>query len=47
MQTFDRIEVVDYVDQVRVAIAKWKTIRNNPNANVFLAALLIHNRWSK
>jgi hypothetical protein len=47
MQTFDRIQVVDYVDQARVAMAKWKTIRNNPNTNVFLAALLVHNRWNK
>jgi hypothetical protein len=47
MQTFDRIQVVDYVDQVRVAMAKWKIIRNNPNTNVFLVALLIHNRWNK
>jgi hypothetical protein len=27
MQTFDRIQVVDYVDQARVAMAKWKMIR--------------------
>lgn len=47
MQTFDRIQVVDYVDQARVAMAKWKMIRNNPNTNVFLAALLVHNRWNK
>jgi hypothetical protein len=47
MQTFDRIQVVNYVDQARVAIAKWKTIKNKPNANVFLAALLVHNRWNK
>lgn len=47
MQTFDRIQVVDYVDQARVAIAQWKMIKNNPNTNVFLAALLVHNRWNK
>jgi hypothetical protein len=47
MQTFDRLQVTDYVDQARVAMAKWKAIRNNPNTNVFLAALLIHNRWNK
>jgi uncharacterized protein (UPF0332 family) len=46
-QTFDRIQVVGYIDQTRVAIAKWKTIKNNPNANVFLSVLLIHNRWNK
>lgn len=47
MQAFDRVQVVGYVNQARVAMAKWKMIRNNPNANVFLAALLIHNRWNK
>jgi hypothetical protein len=46
-RTFERIQVVDYVDRARLAIAKWKTIKNNPNTNVFLAALLIQNRWNK
>jgi uncharacterized protein (UPF0332 family) len=47
MQAFDRVQVIDYIDQARIAMAKWKMIKNNPNANVFLAALLIHNRWNK
>lgn len=47
MQAFDRVQVVGYIDRTRLAIAKWDTIKNNPNANAFLAALLIHNRWNK
>jgi hypothetical protein len=47
MQTFDRVQVVGYVDQARLAMTKWKMIRNSANANVFLAALLLHNRWNK
>jgi len=46
-QTFERIQVAGCVDRARLAIAKWKAIKNNPNTNVFLAALLIHNRWNK
>jgi hypothetical protein len=47
MHTFDRIQVIGYVDDTRLAIAKWKAIKHNPNANVFLTALLIHNRWNR
>lgn len=47
MQSFDRIQVVDYIDRTHLAIAKWEAIKNNPNANVFLAALLVHNKWKK
>jgi hypothetical protein len=46
-QTFGRVQVIGYVDDTRLAMAKWETIRNNPNANVFLAALLVHNRWNR
>jgi uncharacterized protein (UPF0332 family) len=46
-QTFERVQVVGYVDDTRFAMAKWETIKNKPNANVFLAALLVHNRWNK
>lgn len=46
-QTFGRVQVVGYVDDTRLAMAKWETIKNNPNANVFLAALLVHNRWNR
>jgi hypothetical protein len=47
LQAFDRVQVVGYIDRTRLAIEKWKIIRNKPNTNVFLAALLIHNRWNK
>jgi hypothetical protein len=46
-EIFDRVQVVGYVDQARQAIATWKAIRNTPNANVFLTALLLNNRWNK
>ena len=46
-ETFDRVQVVGYVDQAREAMSKWKAIKNTPNANVFLAALLLHSRWNK
>lgn len=47
IQTFERIQVVDYVDRTCLAMAKWQTIKHSANANVFLAALLIHNRWNR
>jgi hypothetical protein len=47
LQPFDRIQVVGYINQARLAMAKWPTIKHTPNANVFLAALLIHNRWNR
>jgi hypothetical protein len=46
-ETFDRVQVVGYVDQARDAMSKWKSVKGTPNANVFLAALLLHSRWSK
>ena len=46
-ETFDRVQVMRYVDQARQAIEKWKLVKNSPNANVFLVALLLHSRWNK
>jgi hypothetical protein len=46
-EMFDRVQVVRYVDQAQLAMVKWKAIRHTPNANVFLAALLLHSRWNK
>jgi hypothetical protein len=45
-ESFDRVQVVGIVDQARQAMSNWKVIKGSPNANVFLAALLLHNRWS-
>ena len=44
---FDRDQVLNYVDKTQLAMEKWKAIKNTPNANVFLTALLLHGRWSK
>jgi len=46
-ESFDRVQVLGYVRQARQAAVSWKAIRETPNANVFLAALLLHNRWNK
>jgi hypothetical protein len=46
-ETFDRFQVVSYVDKAKGAIAKWKIVKNTPNANVFVAALLLHSRWNR
>ena len=47
LQPFDRIQVVGYINRARLAIARWEAIKRNANANVFLTALLIHNRWNR
>jgi uncharacterized protein (UPF0332 family) len=46
-EIFDRSRVVAYIDRVEDAMTKWKTVKKNPNANVFLASLLFHSRWNK
>jgi len=46
-ETFDRVSVLQTIDQATKATVAWKTVRNKPNANLFLAALLLHSRWNK
>jgi uncharacterized protein (UPF0332 family) len=46
-QSFTRLEVLGIIDLANSAISAWANIRNAPNANVFLAALLLNNRWNK
>jgi hypothetical protein len=46
-ETFDRVQVLDHVQRVREAMAKWATVRRSPNADVFLAALFLDSKWSK
>jgi hypothetical protein len=36
------LSAIDLVDQ---AFAAWKTVKDKPNANVFLAALLLNRQW--
>jgi hypothetical protein len=47
IETFDRVQVLGYVDRARDAMAKWRLVRKSPNANVFLVALFLHSKWSK
>ena len=44
---FERVAVLQKIDLVQQAMADWSTIRNNPNAKVFLAALLLQHRWNR
>jgi hypothetical protein len=46
-QIFDRIEVLGIIGQANSAILAWSSVRNTPNANVFLAALLLNSRWNR
>jgi hypothetical protein len=43
--TFNRIDVLQRVQRARAAVASWEAIRSNPNATVFLAALLLGKQW--
>jgi hypothetical protein len=46
-QSLDRVSVLQTIDKAKKAIADWRLVRNSANANVFLAALLLHSRWNK
>ncbi len=46
-QVFDRIKVLGIIGQARAAATAWNMVRNTPNANVFLAALLLNSRWNR
>jgi hypothetical protein len=46
-QTFDRTNVLEAIELARTAMTDWNKVRNTPNSNVFLAALLLHNRWNR
>jgi hypothetical protein len=47
MEAFDRVQVLEHVQRVKEAMAKWKLVRNSPNADVFLAALFLLFEWNK
>ncbi len=47
VEVFNRSQVLEYVALAREAMSKWQAVKNTPNANVFLTALLLHNRWNK
>ena len=46
-QIFDRIGVLGIIGRAKAAVAAWSRVRNAPNANVFLAALLLNSRWNR
>jgi hypothetical protein len=46
-QTFDRSTVLRVITLAKTTMADWNRVRNTPNANVFLAALLLHSRWNR
>ena len=46
-ETFDRIQALAYIDRVQGAMKAWKAVSHTPNANVFLAALLLDSRGNK
>jgi hypothetical protein len=47
VEVFNRFQVLEYVALAREAMSKWPAVKNTPNANVFLTAMLLHNRWNK
>ena len=44
---YTRVESIDLVDVAESAFRAWKRVREREEANIFLAALLFTNRWSK
>jgi hypothetical protein len=46
-ETFDRSEVLDLIGLAKSAVSAWNKVRDRPNANVFLTALLLGSRWSR
>jgi uncharacterized protein (UPF0332 family) len=44
-EVFTRPDVLAMIDNVDQAFTSWKTVKETPNANVFLAALLLEKKW--
>jgi uncharacterized protein (UPF0332 family) len=44
---FERDAVLAAIDSVEAAFAQWNGLRDEPNTNVFLIALLLQSRWSR
>ena len=44
---FNRLDVLQKITMTRRAFAQWRAVRRRPNARVFLAALLLQQRWAK
>lgn len=46
-RTFIRLDVLSKVNSAEQAFRDWGSVKGQPNAVVFLAALLLQNRWNK
>lgn len=46
-QAFDKVTVLEAIELAKTAMADWHKVRDKPNSNVFLAALLLHSRWNR
>ena len=46
-QQFDRMRVLAVIQRAKQAIASWKRVQTQPNAQVFLTALVLQNRWRR
>jgi hypothetical protein len=44
LATFDRYQVYELIDSVEDAFRKWSSMAGKPNANVFLAAMMLQKR---
>ncbi len=44
---FNRINVLRNIELARAAFRDWHSVRNTPNAEVFLAALLFEKSWTR
>jgi len=43
--TFTRLDVLEKIDLVDQAFAAWRGVKDHPNANIFVAALLLDRQW--
>ena len=44
---FDRENVQAEIDAAERAFLRWNGLRDEPNTNMFLAALLVQSRWGR
>jgi uncharacterized protein (UPF0332 family) len=47
LEPFAKKEALEAIGLAKHAMQDWKLVRKNPNASVFLAAMLLQNRWTK
>ena len=46
-RTFGRLEVMNLVNRVDQAFQLWRTLRTDPAARMYLAALLLWKKWNR